>query len=212
MKLKRILNPVAQENTYLLESNQACLLIDPGSDTAAILEDIDQSQKPLAAILLTHTHYDHIMSVQAVREHCGWPPLYVAEAEKDWLTDPIANLSGLPRHDDLPDVIVAPAEHYFNFHQPYSIADFLFTVVPTPGHSIGGVSLIFDHEQTVFSGDALFRGTIGRWDLPTGDHEQLLTSIRQELFTLPNHYKVYPGHGWDTSIGHEKVFNPHFQD
>ena len=124
--------------------------------------------------------------------------------------NPIDNLSGLPRHDDMEDVIVNPAEYYFDFTKNYNIEDFQFKVVPTPGHSIGGVSFIFDKEETVFSGDALFKETIGRWDLPTGNHEQLLTSIKEQLFTLPNHYRVFPGHGWDTTIGHEKVFNPHF--
>lgn len=209
MKIRRILNPVAQENTYILENDTACLVIDPGSDTSAILAELKAMDKPVAAILLTHTHYDHIMSVEAVRQAYN-PPVYVAEAEKDWLMSPIDNLSGLPRHDDMEDVIVNPAEHYFYFTENYNIKNFQFKVVPTPGHSIGGVSFIFDREETVFSGDALFKETIGRWDLPTGNHEQLLTSIQEQLFTLPNHYKVFPGHGWDTTIGHEKVFNPHF--
>ena len=209
MKIRRILNPVAQENTYILENDTACLVIDPGS---SILAELKASDKPVAAILLTHTHYDHIMSVEAVRQAYNYPPVYVAEAEKDWLMNPIDNLSGLPRHDDMEDVIVNPADFYFDFTTTYNISNFQFKVVlvPTPGHSIGGVSFIFDKEETVFSGDALFKETIGRWDLPTGNHDQLLTSIREQLFTLPNHYKVFPGHGWDTTIGHEKNFNPHF--
>ena len=94
------------------------------------------------------------MSVEAVRQAYNHPPVYVAEAEKDWLLNPIDNLSGLPRHDDMEDVIVNPAEYYFDFTQDYNIEDFQFKVVPTPGHSIGGVSFIFDKEETVFSGDA----------------------------------------------------------
>ena len=83
MKIRRILNPVAQENTYILENDTACLVIDPGSDTSAILAELKASDKPVAAILLTHTHYDHIMSVEAVRQAYNYPPVYVAEAEKD---------------------------------------------------------------------------------------------------------------------------------
>ena len=210
MKIYRTVNPIAYENTYYLENDHSLILVDPGSDWATIQKQIDRIGKPIVAILLTHTHYDHIMSVEAVRQAYNYPPVYVAEAEKDWLMNPIDNLSGLPRHDDMEDVIVNPAEYYFDFTQDYNIEDFQFKVVPTPGHSIGGISLIFDEEEIVFSGDALFKETIGRWDLPTGNHDQLLTSIREQLFTLPNHYKVFPGHGWDTTIGHEKNFNPHF--
>ena len=210
MKIKRILNPVAQENTYILENESASLVIDPGSNTSSILAKLEAIAKPVAAILLTHTHYDHIMSVETVRQAYNHPPVYVAETEKDWLMNPVHNLSGLPRHDDMEDVIVNPADYYFDFIKDYNIGNFQFKVVPTPGHSIGGVSFIFEKEETVFSGDALFKETVGRWDLPTGNHDQLLSSIQEQLFTLPNHYRIFPGHGWDTTIGHEKVFNPHF--
>lgn len=90
------------------------------------------------------------MSVEAIRQAHKHPPVYVAEAEKDWLMNPVDNLSGLPRHDDMEDVIVNPADYYFDFTKDYNISDFYFKVVPTPGHSIGGVSFIFDKEETVF--------------------------------------------------------------
>ena len=99
MKIRRILNPVAQENTYILENESASLVIDPGSNTSSILAKLEAIAKPVAAILLTHTHYDHIMSVEAVRQAYNHPPVYVAEAEKDWLMNPVHNLSGLPRHE-----------------------------------------------------------------------------------------------------------------
>lgn len=109
------------------------------------------------------------------------------------------------------DVILRPAEHFFNYHQDYQLDDFHFYAVQTPGHSIGGVSIIFPEDQVVLTGDALFRETIGRTDLPTGNMDQLLAGIREELFVLPKDYRVYPGHGNDTTIGHEKNFNPFFQ-
>ena len=156
MKIKRILNPVAQENTYILENESASLVIDPGSNTSSILAELEEIAKPVVAILLTHTHYDHIISVEAVRQAYNHPPVYVAETEKDWLMNPVHNLSGLPRHDDMEDVIVNPADYYFDFIKDYNIGNFQFKVVPTPGHSIGGVSFIFEKEETVFSGDATF--------------------------------------------------------
>ncbi|GAB2023234.1 MBL fold metallo-hydrolase [Pseudolactococcus yaeyamensis] len=210
MPIKMITNPIAYENTYFLTNDIATLVIDPGSDTDTILHTIQGLAKPVAAILLTHTHYDHIMSVEAVREATG-APIYVSPLEADWLYTPVLNLSGLPHHDDdLPDVVVNAAEHTFTADTPYHIGGFDFTVLATPGHSQGGVSFVFDKENIVFSGDALFSGTIGRTDLNTGDLDTLKTSIQTQLFTLPDNYRVFPGHGPQTRIGAEKLHNPFF--
>ena len=81
-------------------------------------------------------------------------------------------------------------------------------MVQTPGHSWGGVSFVFPEEELVITGDALFRETIGRYDLPTGNFDQLIQGIKDKLLTLPGHYRVYPGHGRDSTISHETVFNP----
>ena len=123
----------------------------------------------------------------------------------------VDNLSGLDRHADLEDVVCKEADFLYDIRSDYQIADFHFYVLETPGHSAGGVSIVFPEDHLVLSGDALFRETIGRTDLPTGNATQLLSSIREELFTLPSSYTVYPGHGPETSIGHEKMFNPFFR-
>lgn len=211
MNVHKIVNTVAGENTYLLETDTGLLLIDPGSDWDKINKRLAELNKPVLAILLTHTHYDHILSVEKVRQHYHRPPLYVSEQEASWLQSPVDNLSGLARHDDMEDVIVEPAEHTFDLRNTYSIGDFKFTVVPTPGHSFGSVSFIFDDQAMIFSGDALFKETIGRTDLPTGHFEDLIHSIKQELLTHPNHFAVHPGHGQSTTIAHEKNFNPYLQ-
>ena len=209
MNIQKTLNALAYENTYYIENDSHLLLIDPGSNFEAIQRKITEIGKPIAAILLTHTHYDHIMSLDLVRKHFNNPPVYVAESEASWLYTPVDNLSGLPRHDDMADVVAKPAEHTFVFHEEYQLEEFRFTVLPTSGHSIGGVSIVFPDAHLVLTGDALFRETIGRTDLPTGSTEQLLHSIQTQLFTLPN-YDVYPGHGPATTIAHEKTFNPFF--
>lgn len=209
MKLHRTFNPVAGENTYFLENDSHLIVVDPGSDWATIRQTIENLGKPIAAILLTHTHYDHILSLDLVRETFGQPPVYVAAEEASWLANP--EMNGLARHPELENLTFQPAEYTFQYEEPYQIAGFTFSVVPTPGHSIGGVSFIFHDSQLVLSGDALFRETIGRTDLPTGNLEDLLARIREHLFTLPSHYTVYPGHGWETTISHEKVFNPFFR-
>lgn len=206
-----ITNPIAHENTYFLTNETATIVIDPGNDSDKILAVIRDLAKPVAAILLTHTHYDHIMGVEAVRAETG-APVYVSALEADWLYTPTLNLSGLPHHqDDLPDVVVNGAEHTFTIGSNYAIAGFAFTVLATPGHSQGGVSFVFEQEHVVFTGDALFSGTIGRTDLNTGDMDTLKTSIQTQLFTLPADYRVFPGHGPQTTIGAEKLYNPFFQ-
>lgn len=209
MKVHKIYNTVAGENTYLLETDTGLLVIDPGSDWAKIDKRLTELDKSVLAILLTHTHYDHILSVEKLREKYQQPPLYVSEQEASWLQSPEDN--GSARHDELDNIIIAPAEHLFQSYQTYHLGEFLFTVVPTPGHSFGSVSFIFAEQEMIFSGDALFKETIGRTDLPTGNFEELIQSIRQELFTQPNHFAVHPGHGQSTTIAHEKNLNPYFQ-
>lgn len=113
MELFKTLNTVALENTYYLVNEQAALVIDPGSNGEEILATLQKINKPVAAILLTHTHYDHIMSLDLVREKYNHPPVYVSEKEASWLTSPKDNLSGLPRHDDMEDVVAAPADFIF---------------------------------------------------------------------------------------------------
>lgn len=212
MKIVKILNQVAYENTYLLHNDQATLVIDPGSDYPTILQKIEEIGKPVVAILLTHTHYDHIMGIEPVRQAFNNPPVYVSDKEASWLYTPTDNLSGLDRHSDMPDVVVNPAEEVFQYDQPYDLAGFHFSVVKTPGHSWGGVSFVFPEEEMVFTGDALFKGTVGRSDLPTSNYQDLITGIKENLFTLPEHYLVHPGHGMNTTIGTEIKYNPHFNN
>ncbi|PNY19448.1 MBL fold metallo-hydrolase [Streptococcus parauberis] len=208
MKITTITNEIASENTYILENRNSLIIIDPGSNGQDILSSIARIDKPIAAIMLTHTHYDHIISLDLVRAHYDWPSVYVSPKEASWLFTPKDNLSGLIRHADIPDVITKPAEELFISGKNYHVDDFNFTVLETPGHSIGGVSFVFDEEEIVITGDALFFESVGRSDLPTGDFDQLSKSIKEKLFTLPNHYQVFPGHGKPTTIGHEKNFNP----
>lgn len=210
MKVIKLPNTVARENTYLLVNDQAIIVVDPGSDEQKIIDKISSLNKPVVAILLTHTHYDHIMSLDLVRETFDNPPVYVSEKEASWLYTPECNLSGLARHDDMDDVIMRPADEMFQYDSPYDLSGFHFNVVPTPGHSWGGVSFIFPDDELVLTGDALFKETIGRTDLPTSNYDDLITGVKEQLFTLPNHYNVYPGHGMTTTIAHEKNFNLFF--
>lgn len=206
LKIQQIKTGTIQENCYLISNEHNLLIIDPGAEAEKLIQAIDHTEKKPVAILLTHTHYDHIGAVEALRQHYAIP-VYVSPLEQSWLTDPIMNLSGLGRHDDMPDIIVQPAEYEFELTD-YEIGGMKFAVVPTPGHSTGSVSFVFD--DFVVVGDALFKGSIGRTDLHTGDMQQLLHSITTYLFTLPEEFPVYPGHGEATTIQHEKATNPFF--
>lgn len=206
MHIEQIKTGMIEENCYLVYNDEALLIIDPGEDAAKIKTQIEKTQQQPVAILLTHTHYDHIGAVEELRQFYQIP-VYVSPLEQSWLGDPILNLSGLGRHDDIANIIVSPAEYEFEM-KPYRLGNMTFQVVPTPGHSIGSVSFIFD--DFVVSGDALFKGSIGRTDLYTGNLEQLLHSIQTQLFVLPDEFAVYPGHGDATTIEHEKRTNPFF--
>ena len=132
MKIYRTVNPVAYENTYYLENEHSLILADPGSDWATIQKQIDRIGKPIVAILLTHTHYDHIMSLEKVRQTYHFPPVYVHSAEASWLSSPVDNLSGLDRHADLEDVVCKEADFLYDIRSDYQIADFHFYVLETP--------------------------------------------------------------------------------
>lgn len=194
----------AEENCYLIYNEENLLVIDPGNDSALIQDSIKELDRTPVAILLTHTHYDHIGAVEDIRQAYDIP-VYVSPLEQEWLGNPQLNLSSMGGQP----IIVSPAEHEFEMKE-YTLGGMTFEVVPTPGHSIGGVSLIFHSDRFVITGDALFAGSIGRTDLYTGNMAQLLESVQTHLFTLPSDYTAFPGHRGPTTIGQEIATNPFF--
>lgn len=203
LTIKRIINGRIAENSYIIHNESHCLIIDPGEDFNAITATIDATATTPVAILLTHTHYDHIESLEQTRAHYHIP-VYVSPIEQDWLSNPAFNLSATSGND----LIATPAEHLLVAHTDYTLGGITFYCVETPGHSPGSVSFVF--EDFVVCGDALFKGSIGRTDLYLGNHDQLLHSIQTQLFTLPTAFRAYPGHGEVTTIGTEMATNPFF--
>lgn len=206
MSIDVLVNELAQENTYFIHDQENLLIIDPGSEGEKIQQRITKIGKKPIAILLTHTHYDHIASLEMIR-NLYQIPVYVSPLEQEWLQNPAHN--GSQNNPFVADLICQPAEFELAL-EDYDLAGFKFSVVATPGHSIGSLSFIFD--DFVVCGDALFRGSIGRTDLYTGNQMQLLESIETNLFSLPKELKVYPGHGPATTIGHEIATNPFFNN
>ena len=167
------LGPI-QTNCYIVSNkNKECLIFDPGEEAGRVIKEIrSKGLKPLA-ILLTHTHFDHIGAVDEVREVFNLP-LYVHEKEVSWLADPMKNGSG--KYAELPNYIVnAPDdEHIIRTESLLTIGEFTFKVAHTPGHSPGSVSFIFEEDGFAIVGDTLFERSIGRTDLIGGSMNVLI--------------------------------------
>lgn len=200
------LGPV-QANAYIISNDHnEALVVDPGAEAERLISHIkDKGLHPIA-VLLTHAHFDHIGAVDAVRDY--WRiPVYLHSSEKDWPADPQKNGSTFfPAAGR--GITARAADELIEGEGDLSIGPFSFQVYETPGHSPGSVSLYNRENGIVFSGDALFAGSIGRTDLPGGDHDQLLQSIKDKLLSLPTETIIAPGHGPETTVGDEKRSNP----
>lgn len=205
LEIRTIPVGMGQANCYIISDDEEALIVDPGAGANIIQTTIEQIDTKPVAILLTHTHYDHIGALDAIREEYQ-VPVYVHPEEQAWLQDPAKNLSGLQGNH----MTAQKADHFFQPKETLEISNFKLTVVSTPGHSPGGVSFIFEEDELVVTGDALFAGSIGRTDLPGSEPEKLLEGIREQLFTLPDDYTIYPGHGGQSTLGNEKQTNPFF--
>ena len=201
------LGPI-QTNCYIVSNkNKECLIFDPGEEAGRVIKEIrSKGLKPLA-VLLTHTHFDHIGAVDEVRKAFNLP-LYVHESEVSWLADPLKNGSG--KYAELPNYIVkAPDdEHILRTESPLTIGAFTCKVAHTPGHSPGSVSFIFEEDGFAIVGDTLFERSIGRTDLIGGSMNVLIKSIHDKLLNLPGDTIIYPGHGSYTTPAAEMDANP----
>jgi glyoxylase-like metal-dependent hydrolase (beta-lactamase superfamily II) len=194
-----------QENAYLLRAagSDRALLVDPGDEADRLLGVLDELGVTLDAILLTHTHFDHVGAVAAVARATG-APVYVPEIEKPILAD-INSYVRFPGFGPFEDW---DAEHTVAGGERLSLAGLELDVHFTPGHSPGHVSYHVDGEGALFSGDVLFQGSVGRTDLPGADWPTLAASIQRLLDALPDETRVHPGHMGLTTLGRERATNP----
>lgn len=205
MEWKQIPLGPMQTNCYVLkQADLSCLIVDPGSEGEKLIQYIRKEELNPVSIVLTHAHFDHIGAIDTLRAEYHIP-VYVHINEKDWLSSPELNCSELMR---IGKVQVNEADEIINGEQELTIGSFSFQILETPGHSPGSISLYFKEVDIVCAGDALFYGSIGRTDLPNGNHEQLLQSIHEKLLTLPENTVVLCGHGPVTTIGNEMNSNP----
>lgn len=202
---KRIPLGPLQTNCYLYaQPNGECLIIDPGEEAEKLIQIIREKKWKPIAVLLTHAHFDHIGAIDRIREVFDIPA-YVHKKEAEWLTNPALNGS---QFFQMGEIKAAPAEELISEEGILKIGDFILNVLFTPGHSPGSISYYDEDEALVFSGDALFQMSIGRTDLPGGNHQQLMDSIRTRLCTLPKETLCLSGHGPETIIEDEMNHNP----
>lgn len=192
-------------NAYLISDQNAGkgIIIDPGMNPGPLLKRINNLD--IEAILLTHAHLDHIGGVDEIRKLKGCP-VYLHDAEADWLTNPKKNGSAMWPELGGP-IITDPAEYALEDGQVLDLLGIQLKVFHTPGHSPGSVSFLYG--KHLFSGDVLFRLSVGRTDLYGGDGHDLLESIHGTLFEFDDDVTVYPGHGHKTTIGFERENNPY---
>ena len=203
-----VFNPI-QENTYIVwDESKECIIIDAGNMSAredkVLAEFIEeQGLKPVLAVN-THCHFDHILGVEFLKMTYG-VPFAASSADLDLLKNGRASgamfgmeLGALPESIDI-DLATTEEVKFGNT---------TLRVIATPGHSKGCVSLLHEESKSLFTGDTLFRESIGRTDLPGGDYPTIIKSILGKILPLGDGVVVYPGHGDKSNIGHESMYNP----
>lgn len=195
-----------QVNCYILgdEETKEAVVIDPGGDEDEILDALLSENLKLKYIINTHGHFDHVDANQPLKEATG-AQIVIHELDAPMLNRANEALffTGKPLRPSKADILIKEGDII-------TFGSYRLKTLHTPGHTPGGVSFVLEDNPMVYVGDTLFAGSIGRTDFPGGDFDALIRGVREKLFTLGDHYVVYPGHGPVTTIGQERKYNPFF--
>ena len=204
LKIGKIVMGSVQTNCYFLyqENEKKIIVVDPADRGEYLYNVFTEKGFEVAAILLTHAHFDHIWGCNKLRELSG-AQVFAWEEEKDLCESAKLNVS-----EDVGRPYTVTVDWYLKDGEKVTVEDMEFIVIGTPGHTQGSCCYYFEKDHILISGDTLFEGSVGRTDLPTGNGRTLSSSLKNKLMVLPEDVKVFPGHGNGTTIGEEKKYNP----
>ena len=204
LKIGKIVMGSVQTNCYFLyqEDEKKIIVVDPADRGEYLYNAFKEAGLEVAAILLTHAHFDHIWGCNQLRELAG-VQVFAFEEEKDLCESAKLNVS-----EDVGRPYTATVDWYLKDGETVTIEGMEFKVIWTPGHTQGSCCYYFEKDNILISGDTLFEGSVGRSDLPTGNGATLTRSLKERLMILPDETMVFPGHGNSTTIADEKKYNP----
>jgi len=199
--LKKLSTGLLASNCYIIGENNKGVIIDPGAAKEDILQAVRESGLEIQHIILTHAHVDHMFSLDEIREELKAEVL-VHKDDAEYFGNPWYNASSLFGLNK----VFNPTDILLEDGQVLNVGGLNLEIIHTPGHTPGGICIKVGN--LIFTGDTLFRMSVGRTDLGNGNYDQLMDSLKNKLMVLDENTIVYPGHGTQTTIGYEKDNNP----
>lgn len=193
-----------QNCSVIWDENKNAAIIDAGDNAESIIQFVESQQLNVEKLLITHAHLDHIMAVEKVAQHFNVEILGSHLADKPLFE----HLPQICQEYGLPSVSAFLPDHWLNEGEKVTVGSLSFDILHLPGHSPGHIGFIDRENKIAFTGDVLFKDSIGRTDLFQGDFDTLISSIETKLFPLDDDFVIIPGHGSHTTIAREKQHNP----